>query len=73
MAAVVFTFVVRQHAESGSEPEQFVVREAKFPSAWMAMAQVVVDGEGFVEQDPVRFQRIDEGRETGRDGDRRTR
>ena len=60
MAAVVFAFVVRQHAESGCEPEQFVVREAKLPSARMAMAQIVVDGEGFVDQDPVRFQRFDE-------------
>ena len=60
MAAVVFVFVVRQHAESRREPEQFIVRKAKFPSAWMAMAYVVVDGEGFVDQDPVWFQRFDE-------------
>jgi hypothetical protein len=49
MTAVVFAFVVRQHAESGCEPEQFVVREAKLPSAWMVMPQVVVDDEGLVD------------------------
>ena len=46
VAAFVFAFVIRQHAESGCEPEQFVVREAKVPSSGMVMAHVVVDGEG---------------------------
>ena len=60
MAAVVFAFVVGQHAEIGREPEQFIVREAKFPSSRMAMAQVVIDGEGFVDQDSFRLQRFGE-------------
>src|SRR4029079_7017004 len=60
MAAVVLTLVVGQYTEIGCEPEQFVVCKAKFPSAWMAMVHVVVDGEGFVDQDSVRLQRFDE-------------
>ena len=47
------------------QSEEFVVRQTEFPSARMLVTEVILDAEGFVDQDAVRFQRVHQHGEEG--------
>jgi hypothetical protein len=42
------------------ETQQLVVGEAEFPTPGMLVMEVVVDGEGLIQQDAAGFQCVDE-------------
>lgn len=62
MTAVMFAFVVGEHAKVRCEPEEFVLCQAKLPSPGMVMPEIILDGKRFVDQDAIRFQRLDQPR-----------
>ena len=55
MASVMFPFIVMENPQWRGEAEQFVMGQAKFPTARMLMAEVIIDGKGFVERTPFGF------------------
>lgn len=46
--------------ECGGQAQQFIVGQAEFPPAWMAMVKIVVDRKGLIEQDTIGFERINQ-------------
>ena len=49
-----------ENAEARCEAQEFTRCKAKLPTLWMPASDVVIEGEGFIQQDTAGFQRIDE-------------
>lgn len=53
-------FVVMKCAKIGRELQELVVSQTEFATSWMPIVEVMIDQEGFIQEQAARPQRMDE-------------